>query len=64
MENKLPEKPAENARDEFLYPGSAPRREPAGKVTSRKPDGAALPGSQNSDLKGAKRPKGPRGATT
>ena len=33
MENKIPEKPAENARDEFLYPGSAPRREPAGKVT-------------------------------
>ena len=62
-------RPDENAPDheyERLNPGASadpPQTRPDGK-SKREKNGAALPGSQNSDLKGAKRDRSPRGMTT
>jgi hypothetical protein len=62
-------RPDEKASDheyERLNPGASadpPQTQPAGKNKGEK-NGAALPGSQNSDLKGAKRDRSPRGMTT
>ena len=62
-------RPDEKAPDheyERLNPGASadpPQTQPAGKNTGKR-NGAALPGSQNSDLKGAKRDRNPRGMTT
>jgi hypothetical protein len=52
---------------ERLNPGASadpPQTRPAGKDKGGEKNGAALPGSQNSDLKGAKRDRRPRGMTT
>jgi hypothetical protein len=51
---------------ERLNPGASadpPQPDPADKPKREKND-AALPGSQNADLRGAKRDRRPRGATT
>jgi hypothetical protein len=51
---------------ERLNPGASadpPQPEPMPKPARDKND-AALPGSQNADLRGAKRSRTPRGATT
>jgi len=51
---------------ERLNPGASadpPQPEPTPKPASDKSD-AALPGSQNADLRGANRNRSPRGATT
>jgi hypothetical protein len=51
---------------ERLNPGASadpPQRDDKRKDARRKND-AALPGSQNADLRGAKRDRTPRGATT
>jgi hypothetical protein len=62
-------RPDENAPDheyERLNPGASadpPQTRPFDK-TKRERNGSALPGSQNSDLKGAKRDRSPRGMTT
>ena len=61
-------KPDSNPNDEMrekerLEPGSRPDVWPP-PAASRKPNGAALPGSQNEDLKGPKPGRGPRGAGT
>jgi len=67
-ENLMP-RPDEKAPDheyERLNPGASadpPQTRPDGKSKHEK-NGAALPGSQNSDLKGAKRDRSPRGMTT
>ena len=54
----------EEAREkERLEPGSTPAVQPQ-PAPSRRPNGAALPGSQNEDLKGPKPDRGPRGAGT
>lgn len=54
----------EQAREkERLEPGSAPTTQPQ-PAPSGRPNGAALPGSQNEDLKGPKPGRGPRGAGT
>jgi hypothetical protein len=62
-------RPDENASDheyERLNPGASadpPQPQPA-KKTKPERNGAALPGSQNSDLEGAKRDRRPRGMGT
>ena len=51
---------------ERLNPGASadpPQRDKTPKPTRDK-HGAALPGSQNADLRGARRERKPRGATT
>jgi hypothetical protein len=61
------EKPEQHDHDyERLNPGASadpPQRDDKRKDTREKND-AALPGSQNADLKGTKRDRTPRGATT
>jgi hypothetical protein len=67
-ENVMP-RPDENASDheyERLNPGASadpPQPRPAA-TGGREKSGAELPGSQNSDLRGAKRDRSPRGMTT
>jgi hypothetical protein len=63
-------RPADRPNDhhdyERLNPGAhadPPQRDDKRKDDRKKND-AALPGSQNADLKGAKRDRTPRGATT
>jgi hypothetical protein len=61
------EKPQEEAREsERLNPGRnrdrLPQPQPPRPIGKR--NKAALPGSQNSDLKGPKPKRGPRGAST
>jgi hypothetical protein len=62
-------RPEENASEheyERLNPGATadpPQPRPAAG-NRREKSGAELPGSQNSDLKGAKRDRSPRGMTT
>ncbi len=52
---------------ERLNPGASadpPQPETAAAPAGRKKNAAALPGSQNADLRGAKRDRKPRGGTT
>ena len=61
-------RPADRPDKEYerLNPGAhadPPQRDDKHKDERKKND-AALPGSQNADLKGAKRDRTPRGATT
>jgi hypothetical protein len=61
-----PDKPAADHEYERLNPGAhadPPQRDDKRK-DSRNRNDAALPGSQNADLRGAKRDRTPRGATT
>ncbi|WP_428668904.1 hypothetical protein [Reyranella sp.] len=61
-----PDKTTHDHEYERLNPGASadpPQMRPDEK-TRREKNGAALPGSQNSDLKGAKRDRSPRGMTT
>jgi len=64
-------RPDENVPDheyERLNPGASadpPQARPVGTTgCEKKKNGAALPGSQNSDLRGARRDRSPRGMTT
>jgi hypothetical protein len=51
--------------EERLHPGSEPHRVPRPQPPRKKqPHKAALPGSQNADLKGPKPRRGPRGMST
>jgi len=51
--------------EERLNPGSEPSRATQPQPPSkRQPSGAALPGSQNADLKGPKPKRGPKGMST
>jgi hypothetical protein len=56
----------DSTEEERLNPGSTPQRTPQPQLgrASRKRNKAALPGSQNEDLKGPKPRRGPRGAST
>jgi hypothetical protein len=56
---------AEATEKERLEPGSTPQRTPQPQPPrARQRNKAALPGSQNEDLKGPKPNRGPRGAST
>ena len=59
MENHPKPKPRTETEIERLQPGANP---PANRPRTH--NDAALPGSQNADLKGAKRDRKPRGAST
>ena len=51
--------------EERLKPGSDPSRATQPQPpAARRPNRAALPGSQNADLKGPKPKRGPRGMST
>jgi hypothetical protein len=51
--------------EERLHPGSDPHRVPRPQPRrKRTPNKAALPGSQNADLRGPKPKRGPRGMST
>jgi hypothetical protein len=50
--------------EERLHPGSEPDRVPPPPKRPGRRNKAALPGSQNSDLRGARRDRRPRGAST
>lgn len=56
-------KPRDEKEKERLEPGTAPQTKPL-PPRSRKRNAAALPGSQNADLRGAKRDRKPKGAGT
>jgi hypothetical protein len=61
-----PDKNTSDHEYERLNPGAStdpPQARPATKAKPEKND-AALPGSQNSDLKGARRDRRPRGMST
>ena len=61
-----PADPPSEHEYERLNPGASadpPQREETSKPSREKHD-AALPGSQNADLRGARRDRKPRGATT
>jgi hypothetical protein len=67
-ENAMPrlDEKASDHEYERLNPGASsdpPQARPSRK-TRREKNGAELPGSQNSDLKGAKRDRSARGMTT
>lgn len=62
----LPDKNTADHEYERLNPGASadpPQPRPADKIGPEQ-NGAALPGSQNSDLKGARRDRRPRGMST
>lgn len=61
-----PDKIAPNHEYERLNPGASadPPQKRTVSETRQEKNAAALPGSQNSDLKGAKRDRRPRGMTT
>jgi hypothetical protein len=62
----MPAKPTADHEYERLNPGAhadPPQRDDKHKETREKHD-ASLPGSQNADLRGAKRDRTPRGGTT
>ncbi|WP_204271674.1 hypothetical protein, partial [Escherichia coli] len=58
-------RPEDATEEERLNPGSEPSRVPHPQPPSpRRPNKAALAGSQNADLKGPKPKRGPRGMST
>lgn len=63
----MTQKPTQNdmTEEERLNPGSTPQRTPQPQPRpAHKHNDAALPGSQNEDLKGSRPKRGPRGAGT
>jgi hypothetical protein len=57
--------PKDATEEERLNPGSEPSRVPQPQPPrKRQPNDAALPGSQNADLKGPKPKRGPKGMST
>lgn len=67
-EPRQPDRPGiitDATEEERLHPGSEPHRVPQPQPPRRRqPNKAALPGSQNADLKGPKPRKGPRAMST
>ena len=65
MDTRKPAGTAKSTEIERLNPGSTRERLPQPQPPrTGKRNKAALPGSQNSDLKGPKPKRGPRGAST
>ena len=66
IERKAGDKPITDPNEEErLHPGSDPHRGARPRPPrKREPNKAALPGSQNSDLRGPKPKRGPRGMST